>query len=332
MAEAAAALQAQINAAVVAALAAQAAVAVPAQVAHVAVKLPEFWVKDPKMWFSQAEAQFRRARITTETTMYDYVLMKLPQDVVMSVRALISAIEADPVKQEASYTLLKEALMGSFGMTKWQMAYALLDHPDLGDRRPSAMMAEMLALRFETSPPDSLFLALFLRRVPTSIRDHLAAANHETATAMATHADILWDARNSASVSTVSESLAAVSVRSASPRASRSPDRAPGHLTAADRHAPPHLAAKTAGLSTRMGCAKTTGSTAPRPTTARGRTARWRKTRSPPWATQRSRRPHISSGFGFQTTISGRHRCRCLSFSSQVCSSHFRPAFVRRRW
>jgi len=71
-AEAAAALQAQITAAVVAALAAQAA-AVPAQVAHVAVKLPEFWVKDPKMWFAQAEAQFRRARVTAETTMYDYM-------------------------------------------------------------------------------------------------------------------------------------------------------------------------------------------------------------------------------------------------------------------
>jgi hypothetical protein len=226
MAEAAAALQAQINAAVVAALAAQAAAAVPAPVAHVAVKFPDFWVKDPKMWFSQAEAQFRRARIKAETTMYVYVLMKLPQDVVMSVRALVSAIEADPVKQEASYTLIKEALMGSFGKTKWQMAYALLDHPDLGNRRPSAMMAEMLALRFETTPPDSLFLALFLRRLPTSIRDHLAAANHETATAMATHADVLWDARNSASVSMVSEDLAAVSVRFASPaRRAQSPDR-----------------------------------------------------------------------------------------------------------
>jgi hypothetical protein len=174
------------------------------------------------MWFSQAEAQFRRARITVESTMYDYVLMKLPEDVVMSVRALISAIEADPVKQETSYQLLKDALLGSYGKTKWQMAYALLDHPDLGDRRPSAMMAEMLSHRFETSAPDSLFLALFLRRLPASIRDHLAEANHTTAPEMATHADILWDARNTASVSA---SLAAVSLRSASPRAGRSPDR-----------------------------------------------------------------------------------------------------------
>jgi hypothetical protein len=36
--------------------------------------------------------------------MYDYILMKLPEDVVMAVRALISEIEADPVKQESSYT------------------------------------------------------------------------------------------------------------------------------------------------------------------------------------------------------------------------------------
>jgi hypothetical protein len=59
MADAAAALQAQITAAVTAALAAQAATAAP--VAHVAVKLPDFWVKDPKC-----------ARITAETIMYDY--------------------------------------------------------------------------------------------------------------------------------------------------------------------------------------------------------------------------------------------------------------------
>jgi|LakMenEpi03Aug12_release.lakeMendotaPanAssembly.Ray.scaffolds.fasta_scaffold4999857_1 hypothetical protein len=60
-----AALQFHIQQAVAAALAAPVA-------AHVAVKLPYFWVKDPKMWFAQAEAQFRRARITVEGTKYDH--------------------------------------------------------------------------------------------------------------------------------------------------------------------------------------------------------------------------------------------------------------------
>jgi hypothetical protein len=46
--------QAQFTAAVTTALAAQAAAAAP--VAHFAIKLPDFWVRDPKMWFSQAEA------------------------------------------------------------------------------------------------------------------------------------------------------------------------------------------------------------------------------------------------------------------------------------
>jgi hypothetical protein len=53
------------------------------------------------------------------------------------------------------------------------------------------MMAEMLSRRFETSALDLLFLALFLCRFPPSIRDHLAAADHETVTEMASHADIL---------------------------------------------------------------------------------------------------------------------------------------------
>ena len=219
-----AALQAQIAAAVAAALAARDAQE-QAPVAHVAVKLPEFWIKDPAMWFSQAEAQFRRSRITREMTKYDHVLTKLPENVIMSVRALISQIEANNELEGESYQMLKTALLASYGKSKWQMAYELLDHPDLGDRRPSTMMAEMLSLRYETSEPDTLFLALFLRRLPASIRDHLAAKDCKTAAEMAQHADILWDARNSASVSAVSDSLAAVSVRSVSPRGSRSPDR-----------------------------------------------------------------------------------------------------------
>jgi hypothetical protein len=91
-----AAINAHINAAVAAAMAArlppppqQQAAAVSA----VAVKLPEFWTSDLIMWFRQAEACFRRSNITISSTMYDHVLMKLPEVVVISVRSLINEIQ-----------------------------------------------------------------------------------------------------------------------------------------------------------------------------------------------------------------------------------------------
>ncbi len=74
----------------------------------------------------------------------------------------------------------------------------------------------------------------------------------------------------------------------------------PGCLIAAavadaSRPAAPHLDARTAGLAApATDCAATTGGTATRPTTAEA-IASFRKTRSLPWAAQRSRRPHLSS-------------------------------------
>jgi hypothetical protein len=79
-----AAINARINAAVAAAMAArpppqQQAAAVSA----VTAKLLEFWTSDPIMWFRQTEACFRRSNITISSTMYDHVLMKLPEAVVI---------------------------------------------------------------------------------------------------------------------------------------------------------------------------------------------------------------------------------------------------------
>ncbi len=67
----------------------------------------------------------------------------------------------------------------------------------------------------------------------------------------------------------------------------------------ASRLAAPHLDARITRLSAPvMGCAKTTEGTATRPTTATGKIVSLRKTRSPPWAAQCSRRAHLPPGFG----------------------------------
>jgi hypothetical protein len=165
----------------------------PAAVSAVAAKLPEFWTSDLVMWFRQAEACFHRSNISTSSTMFDHVLMKLPEAVVVSVRSLINEIQPG---DHNSYERLKERLTSSYAKTRWQQAFALIKHPDLGDRRPSALMDEMLALLpTGARSDDTIFLALFLLRLPTSMRDHLAAADHKTAADMAHHAHTIWDAR-----------------------------------------------------------------------------------------------------------------------------------------
>jgi hypothetical protein len=86
-------------------------------------------------------------------------------------------------------------LTASFQKSPWQKTFELLEMPDLGDRRPSVLMDAMLALLPEDVQPNRLFLALFLRRLPADMRDHLAAQDLKTPEAMAAAANRLYDAR-----------------------------------------------------------------------------------------------------------------------------------------
>jgi hypothetical protein len=101
--------------------------------------------------------------------------MKLPTDVVMSVRDLVNTMQ--PNTPDA-YEQLKARLTASYGKTKWQQVNALLDMPPLGDRRPLHLLNEMLAILPTGENKDGAnFLGIFLRKLPTTMRDHLAAAN-----------------------------------------------------------------------------------------------------------------------------------------------------------
>jgi hypothetical protein len=62
------------------------------------VKLPEFWAADPDLWFSQAEAAFQQTHVLDSHVRYDFVLMKLPEDVLISVRDVVRAVTDDTVR------------------------------------------------------------------------------------------------------------------------------------------------------------------------------------------------------------------------------------------
>jgi hypothetical protein len=201
----------------------------PAVLHVLAVKLPTFWVAEPELWFSQAEAAFRRSGVTVSSTKYDHVLMKLPENILVAVRDIVRGVNDDSVDP---YGQIRTRLLASFGRTKWQLANLLLDSPPIGDRRPSAMMDAMLALLPPGEQAGTLFQALFMRRLPSDMRQQLAARDFPNLTDMAAHADALWDARGPGFSSAAAE-LAAVLPRSGSPAGrGRSPvrntDRPPG--------------------------------------------------------------------------------------------------------
>ena len=88
--------------------------------------------------------------------------MKLPTDVMMSVRDLVNTMQ--PNTPDA-YEQLKARLTASRSKTKWQQVNALLDMPPLGDRRPSHLLNEMLALLPTGENKDgAIFLGIFLRQ------------------------------------------------------------------------------------------------------------------------------------------------------------------------
>ena len=193
--------------------------------AVVACKLPDYWVDDPDTWFRQAEAAFRRSNITVSSTKYDHVLLRLPGPVLTATRTLIRSIDDDTV---APYELLKAKILRSFGPNKYQLVAKLLDYPSLGDKRPSELMDAMLALLPAGESPDTMiFRVLFMRRLPSDMRQQLAAREYDTPEEMAEQADILYDARGPAVIA-AALSAAAIDRRRSSPAdRRRSPDERP---------------------------------------------------------------------------------------------------------
>ena len=125
--------------------------------------------------------------------------------------------------------------LGKFTLSRWARAAAVVKFPDLGDRRLSALMDEMLAIHPVGEKPATLFLYIFLTKLPEEMFDTLSKDDYVGPRELAAAADRLWDSRQArgrafAPLSTLTPALAAAAVsgpRSPSPsqRASRQQNR-----------------------------------------------------------------------------------------------------------
>ena len=193
------------------------------------VNLPAFWTHDPPGWFQHAEADFIYNRIPDNSYVgYVNVIRALPSEVLAAVCDVtrdISPTTAGP------YMLLKAALLSRFTISPLQRCYRMLDMPALGDRRPSALYAEMTAqLDHEAN---YLINAIFLRKLPPYMKAQLSNQAHLHPRELAAAADLLIDCDPSAACAAAATAAAVTAPargrsRSRSPAAKKRP-QTPAH-------------------------------------------------------------------------------------------------------
>ena len=158
--------------------------------AAVQIKLPSFWITNPEVWFVQAEAQFAVRGVTSDQTKFYHVLSALDMD---TAGRMIDFLRDPPADDK--YKSLKSLLIQTFGLTRRDRANKLLHMPGLGDRKPSALMDEMLAL-LDGHKPCMLFEQLFLEQMPETIRIVLSDADFSNPSEIGKKADALWENLN----------------------------------------------------------------------------------------------------------------------------------------
>ena len=164
----------------------------------VSLKLPTFWVQQPEVWFSQAEAQFAIRGIKAEDTRYYYTIAALDQE---TATRILDLLKNPPT--EKAYTALKKRLLETFTSSEYERANKLLQLPPLGDQQPSQLMDFMLGLLGD-HPPCFLFRQLFLNRLQEQIRSVLMHSQVADMRDLAKAADRLYQAYNMNEVNKVS--------------------------------------------------------------------------------------------------------------------------------
>lgn len=150
---------------------------------HVSVKLPDFWEEDPVTWFVETEAQFALANIVTDQTKYHHVITKLTKRTTTDhVWDILTNPPAD-----GKYNAIKERLISVFSDTTQDIFNKLMS-VELGDQKPSHLLAYMRRLAQQMNMSDEQIKMIYLTKLPASARGILSILQNEL-TVIGTMAD-----------------------------------------------------------------------------------------------------------------------------------------------
>lgn len=150
-------------------------------------ELPPFWNRRVKLWFTAVEAQFQYRKVKADTTKYLAIIARLDQDALSVIEHIITA---PPINDK--YLRIKEALTNHYSVSQERQFKTLVSGLELGDRRPSELLAEMHRLGGNLLD-DTFTRTLWLDRLPEHVQVALAAADGLNSDALSQLADKILD-------------------------------------------------------------------------------------------------------------------------------------------
>lgn len=173
---------------------------------RVTVKVPPFWNENPNVWFSQVEAQFTLAGVTTDISKFNIVVAAIESRVL----AQIADAVTNPPEQD-KFLNLKKQLLERFGSSEQENIQRLLSGMELGDQRPSQLLNEMKHLGGK-NVTEQILQTLWMKQLPTQVNAILQATTETDLSKKAALADRIMEVTRSnviaqTSTSTVSTGL-----------------------------------------------------------------------------------------------------------------------------
>jgi hypothetical protein len=150
-------------------------------------KLPDFWPHATEIWFARAELRFEVGGVVSERQRFTFTVDALPYEALCLVADLVESPPADQ-----PYTVLKDRLLIVHQLMPVEKAVKLMAAPDLGDRCPSQLLADLLQLCPPGEQSMVFFRGLFLKRLPNELKVHLAGTETTDLKELAQRADQLW--------------------------------------------------------------------------------------------------------------------------------------------
>ena len=168
------------------------------EINRVSVKLSPFWEADPATWFVNVEAQFALANIITDETKYNYVVANLDPKYWAEVQDILR----NP-PSSGRYEKLKFELIRRLSASQDQKTRRLLEHEEIGDRKPSQFLRHLRGLAGNVIPDDVL-RPLWLARLPAFTQAILASQGSKSLDELADLADSIAEASPRAQVAETS--------------------------------------------------------------------------------------------------------------------------------